>query len=107
MRQLSQEWSSLIGGSVGLCTINERINNIESLIEVERKKPLEAVPSVIQFDGIWLSLQTQTNEAETIKPNKRGRKRHQRTGKRKVVLVALGLWSDGSAVVASKLWIGN
>jgi putative transposase len=38
-------------------------------------------------------LQTQT---DTIKVDKRGRKRHKRTGKKVIVLVALGLWTDGS-----------
>lgn len=94
LRRLSAEWSSLIGGSVGLRTLSERINAVESLIEVERKGSLASVPSVMQLDGIWLSLQTQADQPETIKIDKRGRKRHKRTGKRVVVLVALGLWSD-------------
>jgi transposase-like protein len=51
------------------------------------------VPAVVQFDGIWLREQTQT---ETVKLDKRGRKRQQREGKKVVVLVALGLWTDGS-----------
>jgi putative transposase len=98
LRQMSQEWSSLLGSSVGLRTLNERITKIETLIEVERAKPLASVPSVIQLDGSWLSLQTQTDEngQTPIKLDRRGRKRHKRTGKRMVVLVALGLWSDGS-----------
>ncbi len=50
----------------------------------------------MQLDGIWLSLQTQSNSPESVKLDKRGRKRHKRTGKRMVILVALGLWSDGS-----------
>jgi len=66
------------------------------LLEVERKQPIGEVPSVLQLDGIWRSLQTQTDSAETIKVDKRGRKRHIRAGKRGVVLVALGLLSDGS-----------
>ena len=96
LRQLSQEWSSLIGSSVGLRTINSRINAIESLVETSRQQPLAAIPSVIQLDGIWLSLQTQDNTPETSQVDKAGRKRYKRTGKRMVVLVALGLWSDGS-----------
>jgi hypothetical protein len=50
LRQMSQEWSSVLGASVGLRTINERINKIQTLIEVERKKPLASVPSVIQLE---------------------------------------------------------
>jgi hypothetical protein len=32
LRHLSQEWSALLGSSVGLRTINERINQIEPLL---------------------------------------------------------------------------
>jgi transposase-like protein len=49
------------------------------------------VPPVIQLDGIWVTIQSQQ---ETIKPDKRKRQRHQRSGKKRVVLVALGFWSD-------------
>lgn len=48
---------------------------------------------MVQFDGIWLRLQTQS---DPIKVDKRGRKRKKRSGKKVVVLVALGLWTDGS-----------
>jgi len=76
---------------VGLCTINERINQLEALLQEAHHAPISDVPTVVQFDGIWLSLQTQQ---EGIKED--NRKRHQKRGKRLVVLVALGLWTDGS-----------
>ena len=47
----------------------------------------------MQFDGIWVTIQKPT---DTIKLDKRQRRRHQRSGKRVVVLVALGFWNDGS-----------
>jgi len=75
---------------VGLRTINDRINQIEPLRRLARGEPIVDVPAVVQFDGIWLREQTQT---ETIKLDKRQRKRK---GKKVVVLVALGLWTDGS-----------
>jgi transposase-like protein len=56
---------------------------------------------VVQCDGIWLRLQRQT---AAIQVDKRGRKRQQRTGKKVVVLVALGLWSDGSGKRAILDW---
>ena len=83
----------MLGSSVGLRTINERINQIEPLLQQARSEPITDVPAVVQFDGIWLRVQTQT---ETIKLDKRGRKRKKRKGKKVVVLVALGLWTDGS-----------
>lgn len=90
-RHLSQQWAATLGSNVGLCTINERINQLEALLQEAHHAPISDVPTVVQFDGIWLSLQTQQ---EGIKED--NRKRHQKRGKRLVVLVALGLWTDGS-----------
>jgi len=93
LRQLSQQWSAVLGSSVGLRTINERINQIEPLLKLAHRELISDVPAVVQFDGIWLRLQTPT---ETVKVDKRQRKRKKRKGKKVVVLVALGLWTDGS-----------
>lgn len=93
LRHLSQQWSATLESSVGLRTINERINQIEPLLEQAHSVAITDVPAVVQFDGIWLREQTQT---ETIKLDKRGRQRHQCSGKKVVLLVALGLWTDGS-----------
>jgi putative transposase len=93
LRQLSQQWSAVLGSSVSLRTINERINRIEPLLRQARSAPISDVPAVVQCDGIWLREQTQT---ETVKRDKRGRKRKKRKGKKVVLLVALGLWTDGS-----------
>jgi hypothetical protein len=90
---LSQQWSATLESRVGLRTINERINQIAPLLEQAHSQAIIDVPAVVQFDGIWLREQTQT---ETIKLDKRGRKRRQRRGKKVVLLVALGLWTDGS-----------
>jgi putative transposase len=101
LRHLSQEWSALLGSSVGLRTINERINQIEPLLRQARSEPISDVPAVVQFDGIWLRMQTQT---DTLKLDKRQRKRHKRTGKKVVLLVALGFWTDGSGKRAILDW---
>jgi putative transposase len=93
LRSISQQWSAQLESSVGLRTINERINQIEALLQHAHPDPITDVPPVVQFDGIWLRLQAQT---ETVKLDKRQRKRHERRGKKMVLLVALGFWSDGS-----------
>jgi hypothetical protein len=93
LRHLSQQWAVTLGSAVGLRTINERINRLEALLQEAHSEPISDVPAVVQFDGIWLSLQTQQ---AGIKEDSRKRKRHQKRGKRIVVLVALGLWTDGS-----------
>ncbi len=56
--QLSQEWAATLGASVGLRTINERINQLEAKLAQVHHEPIQEVPAVVQFDGIWLSLQT-------------------------------------------------
>ena len=93
LRQLSQEWAATLGASVGLRTINERINQLEARLAQVHHEPITEVPAVVQFDGIWLSMQTQQ---DGIQQDSRKRKRHRKRGKRIVVLVALGLWTDGS-----------
>jgi mutator family transposase len=93
LRQLSQEWAATLGASVGLRTINERINQLEARLSQVHREPISEVPAVVQFDGIWLSMQTQQ---EGIHEDSRKRQRHRKRGKRIVVLVALGLWTDGS-----------
>jgi hypothetical protein len=82
LRDLSQRWSATLESSVGLRTINERINQIQPLLEQARKEAITDVPTVVQFDGIWVTIQSQN---ETVKVDKRQRRRHQRSGKRVLV----------------------
>jgi Transposase, Mutator family len=89
LRYLSQQWAAALGASVGLRTINQ----LEVRLAQVHREPISDVPAVVQFDGIWLSMQTQQ---VNIQEDSRKRKRHQKRGKRMVVLVALGLWTDGS-----------
>src|SRR6266702_6708486 len=86
----AQEWAVTLGASVGLRTINERINQLEARLAHVHREPISEVPAVVQFDGIWLSMQTQQ---DGIHEDSRKRKRHGKSGKRVVVL---GLWTDGS-----------
>ena len=58
LRHLSQEWGAMLGSSVGLRTINERINQLEAKLAQVHREPIQDVPAVVQFDGIWLSIQT-------------------------------------------------
>jgi len=92
LHHLSQEWSAMLGSSVGLRTINERINQLEPLTRQAHSEPITQAPVVVQFDGIWL---TREVPQDTIKLDTRQRQRHQRTSQGVVVLVALGFWEDG------------
>jgi putative transposase len=92
LRAISERWSAQLESPVGLRTINERINQIEPLVQQMREQPLLQAPDVVQLDGIWVTIQ---NQGEKIKQDKQERKRHERTGTKVVILVALGFWEDG------------
>jgi Transposase, Mutator family len=89
LREIAERWSATLGSTVGLRTINERINQIEPLAQNYHEQPIEDVPDVIQCDGIWLTLQEGN---QTVQYDTRHRARRERKGKRVVVLVALGFW---------------
>jgi transposase-like protein len=101
LRHLSERWSEMVGSSVGLQTLNKRINQILALVEQAQQGPITEVPTVVQFDGIWLRYQQPTGKT---KRDRRGRERELRAGKKVVLLVALGLWTDGSGKRAILDW---
>jgi hypothetical protein len=102
LREISERWSATVGGSVGLRTLNERINHLEPLVLQARQEPITQVPTVMQLDGIWLTIQSQSDKQ---KPDRRKRRRKERTGQRVVVLVALG--SGMMAVTDARFSIGR
>src|SRR2546421_4477622 len=50
--------AATLQSTVGLRTINERINPLEGRLAQVLSLPITDVPALVQFDGIWLSLQT-------------------------------------------------
>jgi transposase-like protein len=91
LRDISERWSATVGHSVGLRTINERINQLEPLVHQFHHTPLEQVPEVIQLDGIWVTI---TEQGEVVVLDRRNRARNERHGKKRVILVALGFWTE-------------
>lgn len=92
LRQMQERWSASVEGSVGLRTLNERLNQIEPLARAAHTVSFTEAPPVLQLDGIWVTIQ---QSQETIKIDKRKRQRKKRGGKKRVILVALGFWPDG------------
>jgi hypothetical protein len=92
LRTITQRWSAQAESNRGLRALNERINQVEPLIEQMREQAIVPSPPAVQFDGIWVTIQ---NEGEKIKQDSKKRKRKQRTGKKQVILVALAFWEDG------------
>ncbi len=62
---------------MGLRTINERINQIEPLVNQAHHEPITDIPPVMQLDGIWVTIQSQQ---EKVKPDKSHRQRKKRSG---------------------------
>jgi transposase-like protein len=91
-RSIVQKWSAQTESNIGLRALNERINQVEPLIQKMREKSFPLAPPVVQFDGIWVTIQRCT---EKIKQDKKKRSRRQRTGRKQVILVALAFWEDG------------
>jgi len=52
LREISERWGAMLGSTVGLRTVNERINQIERLVEKYHEQPIDHAPDVIQLDGI-------------------------------------------------------
>jgi putative transposase len=92
LRAIKERWSGQLRSPVGLRTINEIINQVEPLVHQMQEQHFPEAPTVLQCDGIWVTIQSQT---QAIAPDKTQRKRHQRSGKKVVILVALGFWPDG------------
>ncbi|GAC1402835.1 MAG: hypothetical protein NVS4B12_22760 [Ktedonobacteraceae bacterium] len=92
LRAITQRWSAQAESNVGLRALNERINQIEPLIQQMREQAIFPIAPVVQFDGMWVTIQ---REGEKIKQDSKKRNRKQRTGKKQVILVALAFWEDG------------
>ncbi|MDQ6662738.1 MAG: hypothetical protein M3Z24_17480 [Chloroflexota bacterium] len=82
LRAITQRWSAQAESNVGLRALNERINQVEPLIQQMREQALFPIPPVVQFDGIWVTIQ---REGEKIKQDSKKRNRKQRTGKKQVI----------------------
>src|SRR5260370_340431 len=91
LRDICDRWSATVGHSVGLRTVNERINQLSPLVHQFHHTPFEQVPEVIQLDGIWVTI---THQGELVVSDRRDRARHARQGKKMVILVALGFWTE-------------
>jgi transposase-like protein len=91
LRDICDRWSATVGHPVGLRTVNERINQLEPLVHQFHQTPFEQVPQVMQLDGIWITI---TQQGDVIVYDRRNRARNIRQGKKMVILVALGFWTE-------------
>jgi hypothetical protein len=95
---------SALGRSVGRGAIHELINQVEPRVHRMREQQFPQAPTLVQGDGIWVTLQRQQ---EASKPDARHRNRHGRRGKQVVILVALGFWPDGRREIVAWQWANS
>jgi hypothetical protein len=55
LRAIKNRWSGELEHPVGLCTINELINQVEPLVHRMREQHFPEAPTVVQCDGIWVT----------------------------------------------------
>jgi len=58
LRSITQRWSAQLESNVGLRAVNERINQVEPLVEQMRRQAIGPCPPVVQFDGIWVTIES-------------------------------------------------
>lgn len=87
IREMQRYMSSSLTTSVGLRTINERVNQVPEIGMGHRT--LSTVPPVVALDAIWT---VQLVESGIIREDALGRERSVKRKKRRAVLIALGIW---------------
>lgn len=85
LRQMQDEIGAQYAAQVGLRSLNQQVNHVESPTPIV----LSRVPPVVMLDAIWVTLLADTDQTQIDRL-----KRHRRvkTGQKVCVLVALGLW---------------
>ena len=64
LRQSKAQMDKQLGSSVGLRTLNERIQQMRQLVPGWRQCVLAETPPVVRVDGIWLTLMQDTEQKE-------------------------------------------
>lgn len=89
LRCIKDDLDSMLGGSKGLRTLNERVHEIERYALGWQKRLLTDIPPVIRVDGLWVVLMIPTGER---KKDAKGRNRQVKQAKRIPILIAQGVW---------------
>jgi transposase-like protein len=88
-RQIKREWDQVLGRSVGLRTLNQRV--LAGKPEGVGCLAQDKVPPVVRVDGIWITVMFRTGEA---KKDRAERTRPVKYAKRVPILAAQGVWPD-------------
>ncbi len=89
LRWIKAKEDGKLGGSLGLRTINERVQQVGEGLEAWRQQTLTQFPEVVEVDGVWITVMKRTSEK---RKDRVGRLRPVKLGQRCVVLFARGWW---------------
>lgn len=89
LRWIKAKEDGKLGGSLGLRTINERVQQVGTGLEEWQQRPLQQFPPVVEVDGVWITVMKPTDEK---RKDRLGRQRVVKVGQRYVVLFARGCW---------------
>lgn len=90
LRQIQQELAQTLHTSLGLRTLNERLQQVKTAVE----GALRAVPPVVMLDALWVTVLVPTGQTQ---PDGCGRQRAVKRKRKVAVLVALGVWPQTGA----------
>ncbi len=89
LRWIKAKEDGKLGGSLGLRTINERVQQVGEGLEAWRQQSLSQFPGVVEVDGVWITVMKRSSEK---RKDRIGRLRPVKMGQRYVVLFARGWW---------------
>lgn len=89
LRWIKAKEDQKLGGSLGLRTINERVQQAGAGREAWLQRTLTRFPPVVEVDGVWVTMMQPSESKQT---DQLGRKRTVKTGQRYVILFARGCW---------------
>jgi putative transposase len=92
LRDLQEVMYGTLGNVVSLSTCNRMVWEVETHVKALKNAAIEAPPSVMLVDGMWVKIAYPTGEH---RQDAQGRLRAVKRKAKRVVLSALGLWDDG------------
>jgi transposase-like protein len=94
LRWIKAKEDAKLGGSLGLRTINERVQQAGDGLAEWLQRSLPSFPPVVEVDGVWITMMKQTGQK---RKDRSGRLRPVKVGQRYVVLFARGCWPKSGA----------
>lgn len=93
LRDLQEALYFLVGNVLSRTAVNHVTLQVQARMEANQQAAMSQTPPILIVDGVWVEIQY---TLEAFKVDQSGHRRQQRQAQERVILVALGLWPDGS-----------